>query len=78
MQTKFESFIEVNATTAIKFVASVLIQQFIINPMFGLKQPFIANLTIVAIFTVSSIVLGYLLRRFFNSRAVKKAIHDAL
>lgn len=72
MQTKLESFIEVNATTAVKFVASVLIQQFIINPLFHLNKPFSSNFAIVVIFTISSIVIGYALRRYFNWRHTQK------
>lgn len=68
MQTKLQSLIEVNVTIAIKFVVSICVQQFIINPAFNLNKSFLDNLAIVMIFTASSIVLGYLLRRFFNHR----------
>lgn len=70
MQTKFSSFQEACASTAVGFVLSLLIQQYVINPLFDLKIGFASNLAIVSIFTVASVARSYILRRIFNKKVV--------
>jgi hypothetical protein len=68
MQTKLSSFHEALISTFVGFVISLLIQQFIINPGWGLKIGWSGSLEITAIFTVASVLRSYFLRRLFNRR----------
>jgi uncharacterized membrane protein YccC len=69
MQTRFSSFQEALIGTAVGFFLSLLVQQYVINPVWGFKATFADNLGIVAIFTVLSVVRSYVLRRIFNWKA---------
>lgn len=66
MQTKKQALIEALTSTGSGFILAVLVQQFVINPLYGLNQPFVANVSIVIIFTIFSFGRVYFLRRFFN------------
>lgn len=70
MQTKLSSLAEAVIGTAIGFIAAVLTQQFVINPLWGLHLSFFDNLGITIIFTIMSIVRQYVMRRYFNRRIV--------
>lgn len=64
-----ETLINVAIGFVISFGANL-----IILPMFGHGSPgFLNNLGMTAVFTVLSIVRGYVLRRWFNSMIVKAA-----
>lgn len=72
MQTKTESAIEEIVKTAVKFVVALAITRWVIWPLIasGYIQhgdSFIMTL----IFTVSSITIGLLLRRYFNAKHAK-------
>lgn len=67
-QSRLGSFVESNANTFIGFIGSVLIFQFIIGPLWGLKTTFGDNFAITCVFTLWSIVRGYCVRRYFNWR----------
>lgn len=66
-QSKLESFIETCINTAIGFVVAVL-TQIAIFPMFDIHIPISDNLNIACWFTLISVVRGYVVRRYFNSR----------
>lgn len=65
MQSRLFSFIEAWAGTAIGFVVS-LVLSYIVYPMFGHTFTFMENVWIVLIFTVASVIRGYVVRRVFN------------
>ena len=65
MQSKRMSLIETLVSTAIGYLVAVATQAAVF-PLFGLHVPLQDNLMIGAIFTVVSIVRGYLVRRVFN------------
>ena len=67
-QTKLESAIEVVVNVLIGYVVATA-SQILIFPMFGIFLPLSDNLLIGAYFTAISIVRGYVVRRFFNSKA---------
>lgn len=52
--------------TAIGFTVSVCIWEFVVKPVWDLHTAFAENLSITALFTVASILRGYVVRRFFN------------
>lgn len=65
MQTKTVSFIEVILGTFIGLGVAV-VTQIVVFPWFGIAASIGQNLQIAGIFTVISIVRGYVVRRFFN------------
>lgn len=66
MQTRRQTITEVVVTTAVAFVISAAIQQWVATPMFHLNTNHAQNLGITVLFTVVSLVRGYIFRRFFN------------
>lgn len=74
-QSKLESLIESCANTAIGFFVSLLTWQLIAAPYLGLSLPMHENLIVTGIFTVVSVLRGYVVRRFFNA-GLHKAVHS--
>jgi acid phosphatase family membrane protein YuiD len=70
MQTKLNSFIEASSGTAIGFVISLLIYQFVISPM-HLPPGWSSSVIVTVIYTVVSVVRSYVVRRWFNRSAVR-------
>lgn len=66
MQTRKHSLFESLWGTAIGFIISVAVWQWIVNPVWGFNTGIIDNLSITLLFTVVSVVRGYYVRRFFN------------
>ena len=64
-QSRRMSMIETVAGVAIGFVVSVA-ASFVVYPLFGHAFTLAQNIGITIIFTVLSIVRGYLVRRAFN------------
>lgn len=64
-QSKTQSAIEVIISTAIGFAVSVL-TGWLLFPCYGLTVSLFDNVTITAVFTVTSLVRGYFVRRIFN------------
>lgn len=71
-QSRMGSLIEACIGTAIGFVMSMFLSM-IVYPMHGHSFTLAQNLSITAIFTVASIVRGYVVRRFFNDRIRRAA-----
>ena len=65
MQTKKYSLIESITNTLVGFIVSLLIQ-LIIYPTMGIPVTFTQNIVITFIFTIASILRGYIVRRMFN------------
>lgn len=66
-QTRKSSLIEAIINTMIGFGITLAISP-IIYPLFGHVFTFSQNVGITAIFTVTSILRGYAVRRWFNAR----------
>lgn len=66
MQSPRQSMTEVVVSTAVAFAISAALQQWVINPLFGLGTSPAENLLITVLFTIISLVRSYLFRRFFN------------
>lgn len=58
------SLIETLTSIAIGFVVSMLVT-YIVFPMYGHQVSFADNLEITSIFTVTSVIRGYCVRRAF-------------
>jgi len=70
MQSKITSLLEAIINTLAGFLVSLLIQ-LIIYPAMGIPVTFAQNILITAIFTLASIIRGYVIRRFFNHKNKK-------
>jgi hypothetical protein len=73
-QTRISSLVEAVINTAIGFVISVALTAMVL-PAYGHQVSFSHNLQITAIFTVASILRSYALRRWFNARIHRAALH---
>lgn len=71
MQSARHSLIETLIGTAIGFVVSVLVWELVVNPVWHLETSFVSNLSITALFTIVSVIRGYVVRRIFNVLAHK-------
>ena len=64
-QTRLTSLVESCCNVGSGFVVSLLVWQFAVAPLFGYAVTFSTNIALTGIFTVVSVVRGYLWRRFF-------------
>jgi len=69
MQSKKHSFIEAITNTSIAFIIS-LTCGILIYPLYFPEVKFHQTFELILIFTVISIIRGYIIRRFFNKRIV--------
>lgn len=74
-QTKLESFIEASINTAIGFIISYLTWILIVVPLYHMELSHKDNLVITLIFTVVSVIRGYVIRRYFNA-GMHKTVHN--
>lgn len=65
MQTRFQSFIESCVNIAIGFLVSLLVL-WAVAILFNLRTSAGENILITCIFTVTSLLRQYAIRRFFN------------
>jgi hypothetical protein len=70
MQTQLDSFLEAASNTAVGFIVSWLTWIVVVAPLYGLAVGAASSLGITAIFTVSSLLRSYVLRRAFDGRSV--------
>lgn len=75
-QTRLESLVEVLINVAIGWVIA-LITQLLVFPLFGINISIFEQLGISVIFTIVSIVRGYVIRRWFNARLHQMAVRLA-
>jgi len=68
MQTRKHSIIESIFNTLSGLVLATLVMSFIISPVYHLPTTTVENLEINIIFTIISIVRGYMWRRYFNKK----------
>ena len=64
-QSKRYSLLEAITNTIAGFFVSILIQ-IIIYPLMGIPVTISQNITITVVFTIASILRGYIVRRIFN------------
>lgn len=65
MQRRKHSILEAIINTAVGFIISFLIQ-IIIYPLMDIPVSFNQNIIITFVFTIASILRGYVIRRIFN------------
>ncbi len=64
-QSKFQSFIEAMYNTFVGFMISFIVGM-IVYPLYGMTVTTSQNAQIVAIFTITSLLRNYIVRRWFN------------
>ena len=67
MQSRAMSFVEAVANVVVGFGLAVL-TQVLVFPVFGITVTFDQHVSIAVIFTLVSLVRGYVLRRLFERR----------
>ena len=67
MQSKKHSFIESLLNTVVGFLISLLVQ-LLIYPILNIPVTIFQNIIITSVFTIVSIIRGYIIRRYFNSK----------
>ncbi|MNC80759.1 hypothetical protein D3C75_1336690 [compost metagenome] len=70
-QSRFQSFIEANVSTAVGFGISWAVTPFVMGA-FGYSVGAGAALGITVVYTIISIIRGYLVRRFFSRMEVRR------
>lgn len=70
-QTKVTSLIEQILNVSSGFLIAMLVWKFLIISMLGIEHNLQRNILITAIFTVVSVVRGFLWRRLFNFLMVR-------
>ena len=66
-QSKFHSFIEACTTVGSGMIVALAIQLFIF-PLYDIRITMFENIQLVVIFTTTSLLRVYIIRRFFNKR----------
>lgn len=66
MQTKMMSLVEATSNTVIGFFINFTANWFILPLVFNIKITIQENLLLGILFTIISVIRGYVLRRFFN------------
>ena len=67
MQTKRQSLIETLTSVFVGWLIGVILNMLVL-PLFDYDITVVDSLLVSLIFTVISVVRGYLIRRFFNSK----------
>ena len=70
MQTKIQSFIESLTNIAIGYSVAI-VSQWVVFPIFDINVSIADNLLIGLYFTAISLTRSYLIRRYFNKKAVR-------
>ena len=67
MQSKRQSFIETLTSVFVGWLIGVILNMLVL-PLFDYNITVIDSLWVSLIFTVVSVIRGYVIRRFFNSK----------
>ena len=73
MQSKKNSILEVFLSTAIGFIVSLILTQYVL-PLYNFNVTYTQNIQITIIYTVVSILRGYFVRRLFNHIYIREYI----
>ena len=68
-QTRLVSFIESMLNVFSGFFISLAVWIFVVAPLFGIDVSYGTNIAITSIFTVSSLLRAFVIRRWFNNSA---------
>lgn len=68
MQSRKNSLIESCCNVGSGFLLSMLIWEAVIEPAWGIEKNLLDNIGITLIFTLASLIRGYIWRRIFNGK----------
>lgn len=74
MQHKADSVIEAVVNQFVGFVVALATYMWIINPVFGLNSSVTESAGITLVFTCTSIIRSYIIRRMFNGKTVYQGL----
>jgi branched-subunit amino acid ABC-type transport system permease component len=77
-QHKYDSVLETVTSVAVGFVIAMLTYRYIISPIYGFGSGAKESAGVVTIFTISSMIRQYLVRRFFDGKSVYQGIREML
>lgn len=66
MQSKRMSFVEAITKPLIMNIVAVLMWSYVFAPLYGFKLPVYESAAISVFFFLTSVLLGYIIRRVFN------------
>jgi hypothetical protein len=69
MQSRMDSFVEASINIAIGFMISWALW-LIVNPLFGLHASFAGSFLITVLYTITSFLRQYLIRRWLNGKII--------
>jgi membrane protein implicated in regulation of membrane protease activity len=72
MQSRLASFLEAKANVISGFFISWMVWVLIVAPLYDYETSFFKGFTITCIFTVSSLIRSYVIRRWFNKQTLRK------
>lgn len=73
-QSRVDSAMETFTNTAIGYAIALVANIFILPAVLNIEVSLEQNLFIAALFTIISLIRGYLIRRAFNGRSVWQSI----
>lgn len=77
-QSRIDSLMESVTNIAVGYIISLSVWIWIVDPLFGFQSTPAENIMVTNIFTVTSLLRQYLLRRAFNGRSVWQAIRGGV
>lgn len=72
-QSHIDSFMEATCNIAIGFIISWAVWVWVVAPLFGFHNGAKTSFLVTCVFTVTSLLRQYILRRLFNGRTVWEA-----
>lgn len=73
-QHRFDSFLETSTSVVVGFVVAMLTYRFIISPIYGFGSDAGESAGVVAIFTATSLLRQYLVRRWFDGKTIYQGL----
>lgn len=67
-QSRFGSLVEACSNVAVGFFVSLAVWVFVVVPLWGIPVTVADNLAITGVFTITSILRSYIIRRFFAGK----------
>lgn len=75
-QHRADSFMEAVVNQTVGFIIAMATYVFIINPLFDLQSSAAESFWITSIFTVISVIRGYVIRRLFDGKTIYVGVRD--
>jgi hypothetical protein len=77
-QHRVDSILETSTSVVVGFVVAMLTYRYIISPLYGFGSNTGESAGVVAIFTASSMIRQYLVRRVFDGKTIYEGLRALL